>query len=246
MTMSTWLADLKILASMAKGLPTSGGAASQLDSFYAPQAAHYDRFREKLLHGRAEMLQSLGIQAGHHVAEIGAGTGRTVEFYRDQLDTLGHVDLVDLCEPLLRQAQARLDNHPKVSVHHADACTWEANQPLDRVYFSYSLTMIPPWFAAIDNAYQNLAAGGLIGVVDFQVAPRGGSSRGFKQGKLGRFFWPFWFDHDGVRLNSDLLAYLQYRFETLEVRELRSSVPYMPGLQVPYFIFIGRKRAEES
>jgi S-adenosylmethionine-diacylgycerolhomoserine-N-methlytransferase len=198
MTMSTWLADLKILASMAKGLPTSGGAASQLDSFYAPQAAHYDRFREKLLHGRAEMLQSLGIQAGHHVAEIGAGTGRTVEFYRDQLDTLGHVDLVDLCEPLLRQAQARLDNHPKVSVHHADACTWAANQPLDRVYFSYSLTMIPPWFAAIDNAYQNLAAGGLIGVVDFQVAPRGGSSRGFKQGKLGRFFWPFWLRLSGT------------------------------------------------
>ena len=246
MTLSTWLADLRILASMAKGLPTSGGAASQLDSFYGPQAEHYDRFREQLLHGRAEMLQALSIQPHQNIAEIGAGTGRTVEFYRDQLDSLGHVDLVDLCEPLLQRATARLQNHPKVAVHHADACTWRPAQLLDRVYFSYSLSMIPPWFAAIDNAHKNLALGGMIGVVDFQVAPRGGSSRGFRQSKLGRFFWPFWFDHDGVRLNADLLAYLQYRFETVEVRELRSPIPYMPGLQVPYFIFIGRKRAEES
>jgi S-adenosylmethionine-diacylgycerolhomoserine-N-methlytransferase len=112
-----------------------------------------------------------------------------------------------------------------------------------RVYFSYALSMIPTWFAAIDNAWRALAPGGLIGVVDFQVAPRGGSSGGFAQGRLARHVWPLWFDHDGVRLSPDLLAYLEYRFETVEVRELRAPVPYLPGFRVPYFLFIGRKRA---
>ena len=103
--------------------------------------------------------------------------------------------------------------------------------------------MIPPWYAAIDNAWRALAPGGQIGVVDFQVAPRGGSPGGFHQGRLARHLWPLWFDHDGVRLNSDLLPYLRYRFETVSVREEYARLPYLPGLRVPYFVFVGRKAA---
>ena len=37
----------------------------------------------------------------------------------------------------------------------------------DVVTFSYSLTMIPDWFAALENAAAMLKPGGTIGVVDF-------------------------------------------------------------------------------
>ena len=242
MTLATFLADLRIVARMARGMPSRDTAAGQLDAFYAAQAADYDRFRERLLRGRSELVTAMQFQPGDRVVEFGAGTGRMVDFYRDQLDQLGQVDLVDLCRPLLDQARARFSGHPRIALHQANACHWQPDQPAQQVYFSYSLSMIPPWFEAIDNAWRALAPGGQIGVVDFQVAPRGGSQRGFRQGRLARHLWPLWFDHDGVRLNPDLLAYLQYRFEAVEARELRARVPYLAGLEVPYFLFVGRKR----
>ena len=42
--------------------------------------------------------------------------------------------------------------------------------PADVVRESYSLTMIPDWFAALDQAYAMLKPGGTIGIVDFFVA----------------------------------------------------------------------------
>jgi S-adenosylmethionine-diacylgycerolhomoserine-N-methlytransferase len=239
---ATWLADLRVVLSLLRGLPhRSEGYADQLNAFYGPQAAHYDRFRERLLKGRREMLKALNLGPGQHVAEMGAGTGKNVEFYRESLDDLGRVSLIDLCLPLVEMARQNIQ-HPHVDIHHANACDWGVPKSLDRVYFSYSLSMIPPWFEAIDHAEELLKPGGLIGVVDFQVAPRGGSSRGFRQSRWGRFLWPLWFDHDGVRLSADTLQYLQYRFDTVSVEERRAAVPYMPGLTVPYFIFVGRKR----
>ncbi len=246
MSLAGWLGDLRVIASMARGLPGQGSAASQLASFYGPQAADYDRFREKLLHGRADLIAALQLGPGQRVIEFGAGTGRNVEYFRDQLDGLAQVDLIDLCAPLLEQAAQRFAGHPRVVLHRADATAWQPVEPAQRVYFSYALSMIPPWFAAIDNAEQALADDGLIGVVDFQVAPRGGSARGFRQGRLARHLWPLWFDHDGVRLSADLLPYLCHRFEPVLIRELQGPMPWMPGFKVPYFVFVGRKRRKES
>src|ERR671911_700620 len=63
----------------------------------------------------------------------------------------------------------------------ADASTYQpATGPVDVVTFSYSLTMIPDWFAAIENALAMLKPGGTLGVVDFYVArkyPSDGLSR---------------------------------------------------------------------
>jgi S-adenosylmethionine-diacylgycerolhomoserine-N-methlytransferase len=241
MSLASRLSDLRVLASLARGLPSQGSAGSQLAQFYGPQAGDYDRFRERLLQGRRELIGLLDLQPGQRVIEFGAGTGRMLEWYRDRVPGLAAVDLVDLCEPLLAQARSRTAGLSAVAVHHADACHWRPQQAADCAYFSYALSMIPPWYAAIDNAFECLAPGGRIAVVDFQVAARSGSPRGFRQGRLARHLWPWWFDHDGVRLGPDLLGYLQHRFETLEVRELRAPVPYLPGLRVPYFLFLGRK-----
>ena len=41
---------------------------------------------------------------------------------------------------------------------------------MDVVTFSYSLTMIPDWFLAVDHAWRLLRPGGTIGVVDFYVS----------------------------------------------------------------------------
>ncbi|NEX21149.1 SAM-dependent methyltransferase, partial [Thiorhodococcus mannitoliphagus] len=44
--------DARILMRLLLGQPRRGSHAERLQAFYAPQAADYDRFRERLLHGR--------------------------------------------------------------------------------------------------------------------------------------------------------------------------------------------------
>jgi S-adenosylmethionine-diacylgycerolhomoserine-N-methlytransferase len=233
--------DLSILRAMLRGMPSQASASEGLQTFYGPQAQAYDRFRERLLHGRREMIEALDLQPAQHVVDFGAGTGRMTDFYRNTIPALACLDLVDLCDPLLQVARQRVSGLPGVAIHLADATRWTPDSPADRVYFSYSLSMMRQWFAAVDNAHAALKPGGRIGVVDFQVAPHGGSALGFTQNRWARAIWPLWFEHDGVHLHPHLLAYLQYRFKTIEVRELMGSIPYLPGLKASYFIFVGEK-----
>jgi S-adenosylmethionine-diacylgycerolhomoserine-N-methlytransferase len=151
--------------------------------------------------------------------------------------------LVDLCPALLEQADRRCRRQGWNNVHtiHADACTWKPTMPVDAVLCSYSLTMIPDWFAAIDNAYAMLRPGGLMAVVDFTVSRRNPSVGLIRHGTFTRHFWPLWFGHDGVRPNADHLPYLMSRFRSELVEERRGRVPWMFGLSAPYYLFIGRK-----
>jgi hypothetical protein len=47
--------------------------------------------------------------------------------------------------------------------------------------------------------------------------------------------------HHGL-LGPARLAHLQQTFETLELRELRARVPYVPLGRVPHFTYIGRRK----
>jgi S-adenosylmethionine-diacylgycerolhomoserine-N-methlytransferase len=109
------------------------------------------------------------------------------------------------------------------------------------VFFSYALTMIDDWQAALANAMSMLKPGGTLGVVDFYVSahkPRPGFVR---HAGWQRWFWRRWFAHDGVRLSP---AHLEALTDTVpdHVRlERQGALPYLPGLNVPYYLFIGRK-----
>jgi S-adenosylmethionine-diacylgycerolhomoserine-N-methlytransferase len=147
---------------------------------------------------------------------------------------------VDLCAPLLEEARRRFADRDNVRVTEADACTWRPAQPVDAVYFSYSLTMIPDWRAALDNALGMLKPGGVLGVVDFYVSDARPAPGLVRHGAFTRLFWPRWFAHDGVRPNPEHLAMLRVRVPGHQLQELRAAVPYLPLLRVPYYRFIGR------
>jgi S-adenosylmethionine-diacylgycerolhomoserine-N-methlytransferase len=241
------LEDGRVILRLLRGQPRSGSHADRLEGFYAPQAAHYDRFREKLLHGRRELVERLAPGPGQTVVELGGGTGRTAEFFGPRLATLGRLELVDLCPSLLAQARARCASWPgTVRVVQADATTyrpeWGSKLGVDCVYFSYSLTMIPDWRRALNNAIRMLRPGGLLGVVDFHV-PAGSApgGRGL-QGWLARQFWPAWFGHDGVRLSPDHLPEMLRRTDPVHCESRTAPVPYLPGLEAPYYLYVGRKR----
>ena len=117
---------------------------------------------------------------------------------------------------------------------------------VDIVTFSYSLTMIPDWFKAIEQAKQILKPGGIIGVVDFYVSrkhpPEGWQRHSF----FTRHFWPIWFATDNVFLSSEHLAYLDHNFETVYLTEQMGNLAFVPGVKVPYYRFIGRKKSDNS
>ena len=233
--------DARVLRSLLRGLPRRGSHAERLQAFYGPQAEHYDNFRERLLQGRRGLIALMAPPDGASIVELGGGTGRNLGYFGDRLARMGRVEIVDLCPALLEQARRRTTALANVRVVEADATTYRPAAPVDCVYFSYALTMMPDWQAAIDNAVAMLRPGGMLGVVDFYVAaarPRPGEA---VHGAFTRYFWPRWFAHDGVRLTPAHLARLRSQLPDHECRECMAPVPYLPGARVPYYIFVGRR-----
>jgi S-adenosylmethionine-diacylgycerolhomoserine-N-methlytransferase len=237
--------DFIVLRQMLRGMPRGIEHNERLQSFYAPQAAHYDGFRDRLLPGRADLIQRLPLPDHARVVELGGGTGRNLDFFGARLDRVESIEIVDLCPALLDLARARARHRPQVRVIEADATSYQPQAKVDCVYFSYALTMIPNWRAALANAFAMLKPSGLIGVVDFYVAQKRAGTGAEFRGALQRKFWQRWFAHDGVRLDAQHLLTLQSLFPRHETIESRAPVPYLPGVRVPYYLFLGRKVANQ-
>ncbi len=243
--MSTLWSDARVLWHLVRGQRRTGTLEERLERFYAPQADRYDAFRERLLHGREELIRLLDPPARGRVVELGGGTGRNLGFFGDRLAQLESVQIVDLCPALLERARQRAQGLPNVVVTQGDACTWRPAEPVDAVLFSYALTMIPDWFRAVDNALSMLRPGGRLCVVDFYVSRHAPAPGLVRHGALRRIFWPLWFAHDGVFLSPDQLPYLLARCECLHLEEHFGAVPYLPTVRIPYYLFVGGVRSDE-
>lgn len=239
------LNDVKTLWHLVARKTRGSTHQERLESFYSGQASGYDDFRRRMLHGRREMIQSIDVPDGGVWVDLGAGTGENAEHIGPQIAKLSKMYLVDLSTSLLQQAQARIDARGWSNVTPVchDATTFlPAEGSADVVTFSYSLTMIPDWFRAIDQAYAILKPGGTIGVVDFFVARKHPAEGTTRHRWSTRTFWPTWFASDNVFLSPDHIPYLQNKFETVRLEQRRGKIPYLPLVRAPHYLFIGRKR----
>ena len=239
------LDDLRVLYHLALKPVRGHDHAARLESFYSGQAEAYDRFRRRLLHGREEMWNSVQVPDDGVWVDMGGGTGSNLEILGDSLSRLRKVYIVDLSPSLLEIARRRISERGWANVEavEADATAFRpAEGSCDVVTFSYSLTMIPEWFAAMDNARSILAPGGQIAAVDFYVArkhPLGGLAQ---HAWSTRSFWPVWFAMDNVMLSPDHIPYLHRAFEPLHFVERCGTIPFMPFVRAPYYIYHGRNR----
>jgi len=237
--------DLKTLWHLVARRARGATHQERLESFYSGQANGYDDFRRRMLHGRQEMIQAIPVPAGGIWVDLGAGTGENAEHIGPALDQLSNMYLVDLSPSLLRQADQRVSAHQWKNVTPVchDATTFVPSEgQVDVVTFSYSLTMIPDWFRAIDHAWELLKPGGTLGVVDFFVSRKHPAKERVKHRWSTRTFWPTWFGSDNVFLSPDHIPYLQNRFETVKLDERRGKIPYLPLIRAPHYLFIGRKK----
>lgn len=239
----SFVRDLKTVAKLVLHRSHGSTHGERLEHFYAAQADDYDSFRERLLKGRRELIADLPTQDGATWVDLGGGTGANVEMLGERLACLNRLYVVDLCPSLLKMAQARQEKNgwSNVTAVHGDATKFRPSEPADVVLFSYSLTMIPDWFAAIENAFAMLKPGGVIGVVDFYVAKKYPAAKRSKHSFATRNFWPLWFQRDNVFLCPDHLPYLAWRFNEMSVVESKEKIPMMPLVKVPVYRFLGSK-----
>ncbi|KAL9612968.1 MAG: hypothetical protein Q9167_002445 [Letrouitia subvulpina] len=116
----------------------------------------------------------------------------------------------------------------------------------DLVTMSYSLTMIPDFFPVLDLLPTILTSTGIIAIVDFYVqnmvdiGDRNyiGDKTNRHVNYFSRLFWRAWFDLDRVNLEPARRDYLEYRFGTIECRNLRN---YLLGV-IPYYVWVGCPR----
>jgi len=239
-----FFSDLRTLYHLALRPIRGKDHAERMESFYSGQAKGYDDFRKRLLKGREELYQSIPIPENGVWVDMGGGTGSNLEFLQDGLQRLKKIYVVDLASSLLKVSQQRFDERGWTNAEAIEADATNFRPPegqADVVTFSYSLTMIPDWFAAIENAVTILKPGGLIGVVDFYVS-RKYPAEGFKRHRwFTRTFWPTWFANDNVFPSPDHVPFLQRHFEPVLFHENRCKMPYMPFVRMPYYQFVGRK-----
>jgi S-adenosylmethionine-diacylgycerolhomoserine-N-methlytransferase len=239
------VSELRTLRHLLFTRVQGGSHADRLESFYRGQAKGYDDFRRKLLHGRKEMMARLELREGGRLLDMGGGTGSNLEFLGERLHRLDRVEIVDLCPSLLEAARERIARKgwDNVSAVQGDATYYEPARGLvDAISFSYSLTMMPDWFAALERAYALLPPGGMVGVVDFYVSRKWPADGMRRHRGFTRWFWPAWFGFDNVFPSPDHLPWLRSRFETIYLKESSGRVPYLLGMKAPYYIYVGRKR----
>jgi S-adenosylmethionine-diacylgycerolhomoserine-N-methlytransferase len=229
--------------------------AERLENFYKGQASSYDAFRQRLLWGREALMEELNALLPNPLpkdavwCDFGAGTGQNLEFLERGRD-FSKIILLDLSKSLLEEGAKRADRlklHNVETLYH-DACASSLIEILpkcDLITFSYSLTMIPEWFKALDIASKVLKEGGFIGLVDFYVAKRY-DNNGDNQSLITRRFWPAWFGCDNVELSQDHIPYLRYKFNERSLTVGRHPLPYLPFLRVPTYRFIGNVSISNS
>ncbi|WP_299861833.1 class I SAM-dependent methyltransferase [uncultured Hoeflea sp.] len=152
----------------------AAASARMMDGIYRRQRHIYDLTRRYYLLGRNDLIAALKPPAGGSVLEIGCGTARnlvlTAQAYSD-----ARLFGLDISSEMLKSADATIRGNglsDRVRLAQGDAARFDAEalfgQPhFDRVFFSYTLSMIPGWEAALHQACRVVAPGGELHVVDF-------------------------------------------------------------------------------
>ncbi len=147
-------------------------AFERMDSMYRYQRYFYDATRKYYLLGRDRLIDKMQIGEGDNVLEIGCGTGRNLGILASKHPSANFFGL-DASAEMLETARANTSAYPNIKFETALAQefdhgrTFGLDRPFDTVFFSYSITMIPPWREAIICALDNLKPGGTMYIVDF-------------------------------------------------------------------------------
>jgi S-adenosylmethionine-diacylgycerolhomoserine-N-methlytransferase len=145
-----------------------------MDGIYRYQRYIYDITRKFYLLGRDRMIDGLAVPDGGTVLEIGCGTGRNLILAAKRYPNARFYGF-DISRMMLATATenvARAGLSNRITLTQGDASNFSGEalfgvSAFDRVYISYSVSMIPPWRDAVREGFQAVKPGGALHIVDF-------------------------------------------------------------------------------
>ncbi len=149
-------------------------AFEKMDKMYRHQRYFYDLTRKYYLLGRDRLIREMRISDGDNVLEIGCGTARNLIILAQKYPNVNFYGL-DASSEMLKTAQTKIDakNIKNITLKTALADdftfdkTFELKDKFDVIFFSYAVSIIPPWRESIENALENLKSGKTLYIVDF-------------------------------------------------------------------------------
>ncbi|MEM9633219.1 MAG: class I SAM-dependent methyltransferase [Pseudomonadota bacterium] len=187
--------------------------ARLMDAVYRRQRHVYDLTRKYYLLGRDHLIAELKPPRGGTVLELGCGTGRNLIAAAKRYPDARFYGL-DISRHMLETAEqniAKAGLSDQIQLIEGDAANPAAVEDLgvpsfDRVFYSYTLSMIPIWREALSAGAMRLTENGRIHVVDFG-----------QQGKLPGWFRKLlfsWLKSFHVTPRADL----EHELQTLAAR----------------------------
>jgi S-adenosylmethionine-diacylgycerolhomoserine-N-methlytransferase len=154
----------------------SGGRshAALINRIYRHQRHVYDLTRSCVLLGRDRLIRELNPPPGGCALEIGCGTGRNLLAAAARFPNVMFYGL-DISTEMLKTAHRSIAASSvanRIKLATGDAVSFEprrafGQEKFDRIFFFYSLSMVPSWQTALAHASTILAPGGQLLAVDF-------------------------------------------------------------------------------
>lgn len=175
-------------------------AFENMDKMYRHQRYFYDLTRKYYLLGRDKLIAEMDVKPNENILEVGCGTARNLRILATKYPHANFFGL-DASSEMLKTAEEKTANLKNINLKTALADdfnykqTFGLSKQFDTIYFSYSISMIPPWKESIANALANLKQGGSLYIVDFY--DQKDLPAWFKkllQGWLKQFHVQFWGD----------------------------------------------------
>lgn len=181
------------MSAPAEARQSPDGQKAAMDRMYRLTRHVYDVTRRPYLLGRDRLIADLDVPRGGTVLEMGCGTGRNlVAAGRRYPGALLHGS--DISSEMLKTASRNVERAGlDIRLAEGDACSFDPGTAFgiarfDRVYFSYTLSMIPDWKAALAQGLALVKEGGSLAVVDFGFCEGlGMPARGLLHGWLSLF-----------------------------------------------------------
>jgi S-adenosylmethionine-diacylgycerolhomoserine-N-methlytransferase len=149
-------------------------AFENMERMYRIQRYFYDFTRKYYLLGRDQLIREMDVKPSERVLEIGCGTGRNL-IILGKKHPEAHFYGLDassaMLDTALKNSEAEHVTNIDLETALADDFefdkTFDLSEKFDKIFFSYSISMIPPWRESIENALKNLKPGGELYIVDF-------------------------------------------------------------------------------
>lgn len=155
-------------------MSTALAAAVAMDRMYRWQRYIYDLTRKYYLLGRDRLIRRLDAHSHHQVLEIGCGTGRNL-IVASRLFPAASFFGIDVSSEMLASARSKLAGSRRsrrIALALGDATGFDpaaafGADRFDRIFISYSLSMIPQQRQVLRHSLSLLSPGGQLHIVDF-------------------------------------------------------------------------------